>query len=200
MTMTSPPAGPGDEAGQTRKLPTDAELLEQANHGDQAAFREIVNRHARYLYGVAHSLVSNTADAEDVVQETLIGALSSRFRGESSVRTWLVGILVRRAGMHHRTRKRHARNMSLASQEVAAEGFDGRTTPGPSGGPDARMDLAVMLEQLSPEHREVIVLRELEGMTYEQIAATLEVPRGTVESRLHRAREDLRKRFKGYQP
>jgi RNA polymerase sigma-70 factor (ECF subfamily) len=62
------------------------------------------------------------------------------------------------------------------------------------------MDLAVMLEQLSPEHREVIVLRELEGMTYEQIAATLEVPRGTVESRLHRAREDLRKRFKGYQP
>ena len=55
-----------------------------------------------------------------------------------------------------------------------------------------------MLAQLTPEHRQVIILRELQGMSYEEMAQALDVPRGTVESRLHRAREELRKRFKGY--
>jgi RNA polymerase sigma-70 factor (ECF subfamily) len=63
---------------------------------------------------------------------------------------------------------------------------------------DAKMDLSVMLQTLSPEHRQVIVLRELQQMSYEEMADALGVPRGTVESRLHRAREELRKRFKGY--
>ena len=199
MTMTSPPAA----SGETRKLPTDAELLGQVGQGNQAAFRELVNRHGRYLYGVAHSLSGNAADAEDLVQETLIGALNSRFRGESTVRTWLVGILVRRAGMLHRTRRRHARTLSLLShqsEQAPGAAAELRAAPESSDGTDARLDLSVMLQRLSPEHRQVIVLRELEGMTYEQIAAALDVPRGTVESRLHRAREDLRKRFQGYQP
>ena len=65
-------------------------------------------------------------------------------------------------------------------------------------GSDARLDLAVMLEALSPEHRKVIVLREVEGLSYDEMAAALGVPRGTVESRLFRAREELRKKFKGY--
>jgi RNA polymerase sigma factor (sigma-70 family) len=60
---------------------------------------------------------------------------------------------------------------------------------------DARMDLAGMLERLSEEHREVVVLREIEGMSYEEMSAVLGVPRGTVESRLHRAREQLKRLF-----
>ena len=63
---------------------------------------------------------------------------------------------------------------------------------------DHRTDVTAMLKTLSAEHREVIVLRELEGMSYGEIAAALGVPQGTVESRLYRARQELRERFKGY--
>jgi RNA polymerase sigma-70 factor, ECF subfamily len=159
----------------------------------------LVNRHGRYLYGIAQGLSGNAADADDIVQETLIGALNSKFRGESSVRTWLVSILVRRAGMLRRSRKRYAGTLALAgSDEKESVPQPGVRSEEP--GADAKLDLAVMLKALSPEHRQVIVLRELEQMSYEEIAAVLGVPRGTVESRLHRAREDLRKKFKGYQP
>jgi RNA polymerase sigma-70 factor (ECF subfamily) len=190
MDMTAPPAASGDASGEPGKVPTDAELLTQTGQGNEAAFRELVNRHGRYLYGVAYSLSGNLADAEDLVQETLIGALSSRFRGESAVKTWLVAILVRQAAMLRRKKR-------------PTEPLTGATDHGERGGEgasEARLDLAVMLQSLSPEHRQVIILRELEGMSYDEMAKTLGVPRGTVESRLFRAREDLRKKFRGYQP
>ena len=178
-------------------MPDDSELLDQIRRGDpaaaQAAFRALLGRHARYLYGVAHSLTAgNASDAEDLVQETLIGALTGHFRGESSVRTWLVRILVNRAAMLRRSRWRRP--------EVPEERSDRPASPASAGTSpvDAKLDLTTMLAALTPEHRQVIVLRELEGLSYEQIAAALHVPRGTVESRLYRAREELRKRFKGY--
>jgi RNA polymerase sigma-70 factor (ECF subfamily) len=86
-------------------------------------------------------------------------------------------------------RKRsHDRPMESASDAAAND----------TGGAEAKLDLTTMLATLSVEHRAVIVLRELEGMSYEEMAAALGVPRGTVESRLHRAREELRRKFKGY--
>ncbi|HVT90919.1 MAG TPA: RNA polymerase sigma factor [Tepidisphaeraceae bacterium] len=179
-------------SGETRKVPTDAELLEQTGRGEQAAFGELVNRHGRYLYGIARGLTgNNAADAEDLVQETLIGVLNSRFRGESAVRTWLVSILVRRAAMLRRSRKRQAGWIENPAAEPAVR-------QQATGQSEARLDLAMMLEALSPEHRQIIILRELEQMSYEEMAKELGVPRGTVESRLFRAREELRKRFKGY--
>jgi RNA polymerase sigma-70 factor (ECF subfamily) len=177
-----------------RRVPDDAELLRRIQD-DPAAFRELVNRHARYLYGIAFSLSGNAADAEDLVQETFAATLTSHFRGEAAVRTWLVQILVRRAAMLRRGRKHPAvaGRVELTDQAAPAK-------RGPSGvaGTDAKLDLAVMLEGLSPEHRQVIVLREVEGLSYEEIAEVLGVPRGTVESRLHRARAELRRKFEGY--
>ncbi len=176
----------------------DDELVRQIASGDEVAFQALIDRHARYLYGIAHGLAGNTADAEDLVQETFTGVLRSRFRGEASVRTWLVQILVRRAGMLRRWRRRKGGHRSL---DATAAGEAAERPPGSAGfftGVDARLDLAIMLRTLSREHRAVIVLREVEGMTYAEIATVLGVPRGTVESRLHRAREELRQRFKGY--
>ena len=175
----------------------DSELLKQIARQDPAGLRALIAQHGQYLYGVAHALTGNAADAEDLVQETLIAVMGAHFRGESSLRTWLVGILVNRASMFRRSmgRRRKHETASVVKSEPRAEARGPIDT---AGSIDAKLDLTAMLESLSPEHREIIVLRELEQMTYEQMAAALHVPRGTIESRLHRAREELRKRFKGY--
>ena len=185
------PAPPSPEQGAG--VSSDVELLRRIGHGDQAAFRDLVERHGRYLYGIAYSLTGNVADAEDLVQETFVAIINSKFRGESAVRTWLVQILIRRAAMLRRSKRRGVAALSSGGETDAAS----VATKG-TGGSDARLDLAVMLDALSSEHRQVIVLRELEGMSYDEMAAALGVPRGTVESRLHRARNELRERFKGY--
>jgi RNA polymerase sigma-70 factor (ECF subfamily) len=186
-----PPAG-NSTAGS---VADDAELLRRIGHGDQAAFGQLVDRHGAYLYGVARALVQSADDADDLVQETFVGVLGSKFRGESQVRTWLVRILINRAAMLRRSKARRGGE----AKEVAGGGESLASTDPPiASGVAAKLDLAAMLEMLSEEHRQVIVLRELEGLSYEEMARTLNVPRGTVESRLHRAREELRRRFKGY--
>ena len=164
-------------------------MLRQAHRGETAALEELIGRHGTYLYGIARSLCGNEHDAEDLVQETFVATLTARFRGESSVRTWLVAILARRAAMLRRSMSRQPLRMDSTGDVAKA--------PEPLAS-DAKVDLAVMLKALSPEHREIIVLRELQQMSYEEIALVLSIPRGTVESRLHRAREQLRLRFKNY--
>ena len=167
----------------------DRELLHGAQD-HQPAFRELLQQHAGYLFGVARAMVRSNADAEDLVQETFLGALKGRFRAESSLRTWLVGILVRQANMLRRSRWHRNRPMSLNVENEIGDPVE------PSSGTDAKLDLARLLEELSPEHRQVIVLRELQGLSYDEMTEILKVPRGTVESRLHRAREQLRLKWK----
>src|ERR1700761_1417131 len=120
-----------------RNSTSDAELLRQGGHGDPAAQQELVDRHARYLFGVAHALSGNAADAEDLVQETFLGALKTRFRGESSMRTWLVRILMRRAGMLRRSRKHDVRNVSL---DVVGEPSSAKQSG--SSAAEAKIDLS----------------------------------------------------------
>jgi RNA polymerase sigma-70 factor (ECF subfamily) len=173
----------------------ETELLRRAARGDASAAGALLERHGRYLYGVAHALTRNAADAEDVVQDTLVAALGGNFRGESSLRTWLVKILVRRAAMLRRSTKRREQRVTLADPD-APPAVDAKS-PG-AGSVEAKLDLSTMLACLSDDHREVILLRELEGLSYEEMSEVLDVPFGTVESRLYRAREELRRRFPGY--
>lgn len=164
----------------------DVQILHRAVRGDERAFAQVVDRHGPYLFGIARTLLTNTADAEDAVQETLAAMLGGSYRGDASPRTWLVSILVRQAAL---IRRKQARWKQETRQPL----------PEPAGSfqqaVDARADLAVMLEKLSEEHRQVLILRELQQMSYDQIARVLHVPRGTVESRLHRAREQLKALF-----
>ena len=163
--------------------------MAQAARGDAGAFHELVDRHADRLFRLAVSLVGNSADAEDVLQETLIGAFRalSGFEGRASVKTWLTRILVNQAA-HFRRRKR-ATGPIPETQPATADR---------AAGSEAKIDVQAAIQQLSPEHRQVIVLRELEQMSYEEIATVLDLPQGTVESRLNRARTALREKLEAY--
>ena len=151
--------------------------------GDSAAMREFLRLHGDYVFGVARTLTNSPADAEDAVQETLAALMTAKFRGDASLRTFLVSIVVRQAALIRRRKRPMIR--------LADDALSGSADP--QSAVDAKLDLAGLLARLSPEHREVLVLREIEGRNYEEMAESLGVPRGTIESRLHRARETLRK-------
>ena len=169
----------------------DRELVSLAKRGDEAAFHEIVERYGSTLYRLAVSLLGNAADAEDALQETFSGAFRAikKFEGRSSLKTWLTRILVNQVSRGHRTR---ARFKAVRLDDAPVSSGDSAEASG------RRMDVLAALESLPPEHREVIALREMQGMSYEEIAEVLGVPRGTVESRLFRARRALRDRLRDY--
>jgi len=168
----------------------DIELLRRGGAGDSAAFHALVDRHAQRLYRLAVSLIGNATDAEDVLQETFIGAFKGlrSFEARSSVKTWLTRILVVQAANWRRSKRR--KSVELVDDSIPAAGENS----------EAGIDVRAAIGKLSPEHREVIVLREFEQMSYEEMAQVLGVPRGTVESRLHRARSEMREKLKDYLP
>ena len=178
----------------------DAELVHRIRGGDESAFRELVNRYGDSLYGLACSVLGNAADADEVLQETFLGAFRrlGAFEGRSSVKTWLVRILLNHASKLRRSRR--VRRAGSLPEQLGPNDNDGGgpQTTSPAAIVESRLDLNAMLAVLSPDHREVIVLRELQQMSYDEIAAALRIPRGTVESRLHRARQELKRRFAGY--
>lgn len=180
---------------------SDLDLLRSSANGDHTAFRALVDRHSEALFRLAQWLSGNRADAEDVLQETFTGAFKSmsRFAGRASVKTWLTQILIRQAS---KMRHRRGRMKIAAHPDPSGGGSGGAGEPwvnSPVSTVDRRIDLALMIEQLPEDHRQVILLREVEGMSYDEISQTLGIPRGTVESRIHRARASLRKLLTGYE-
>ena len=163
----------------------DLELLAAAAAGEEEAFERLVERHGQRLYALAVSLVSSIPDAQDVLQETFLGAFRglAGFKGQASVRTWLTRILVTQAAKCLRDRQRRRRHESTGiGGEVAAAGTDVQKV----------LDVQAALGWLTMEQREVLVLREFEQLSYQKMAEVLGVPQGTVESRLYRAREAMK--------
>jgi RNA polymerase sigma-70 factor (ECF subfamily) len=156
-----------------------------------------VERHSQDLFRLARGFSSNAADAEDAVQDTLISAFRwiGGFDGRSSLLTWMSRILIRRAGKLAKARAR--RNAVSLDQIPEGPGRDVKRT-NDSAGHDLRLDLAAVLPTLAVGFREVIVLREMRGLSYGEIAAVLKIPQGTVESRIHRARIELRRLLCAY--
>src|SRR5687767_10512062 len=141
-------AGPSRVLAGGRVEETDEQLAKKAAWGDHAAFRVLAERHAAYLLRVATSLVGSEADAEDVVQHTLVGAYKglAGFRGGSSVKTWLTGIAVRQAARWRRTRSR-AKAVSLSPEAGDDDTGAGRgagagpRAPSAAAAVEARMDV-----------------------------------------------------------
>jgi RNA polymerase sigma-70 factor (ECF subfamily) len=173
----------------------DKELAAQAAEGDIDAFGGLFERYAREVYRLALSLGHRRPEAEDLMQDTFLAALEGigRFEGRSSFRTWIMAIVFRQSSRHRRYRAMRAMEPYDEASSIMAISQDA----GPRHA--QRLDVHAMLDSLSDEHRAVLVLRELQGMSYDEMALTLQIPRGTVESRLFRARNLLRERYDEYQ-
>ncbi len=180
----------------------DPELVERARQGDHQAFRKLADMHGRDAYQLARRIVGNHEDAEEVVQEALLKAYRKldRFRGGSKFYTWLYRIVyneaidrVRKAG-----RNRSVDYDDAIGRHEEANGATELLPPRMDADPDVvqkRRELKEQMEtalaQLSEAHQAVIVLREVKGLTYEEIAEVVGCPKGTVMSRLHHARKHM---------
>jgi len=182
------------------------ELVASCRAGDPAAFARLVQRHEGMVYGLAARLLGDAEEARDVAQEVFLQVyrMLDRFEGRSSLKTWVYRIAVNQCHNRRRFWRRRRRDREEALEEglLAARATGGRPEREPGPYEEAlrreraeRVQAALL--QLSFEHRSVLVLREVEGLTCEEVAAALGVPEGTVKSRLSRAREAMRVRLQG---
>ncbi len=181
---------------------TDEKLVRQVVDGDGDAFTAIVRRYQDRLYSTLYRLVGSPEDARDLLQEAFVKAYRhlDRFEGASSLYTWLYRIAVNTGLSHRRKRKR----VYLSLSEPFEEDGPGRTWEDPSADDPADPVMSAetealvqrALDALDGEHRTVVILRDIQQLDYAAIAEILDVPAGTVKSRLHRARLMLRDRLK----
>jgi RNA polymerase sigma-70 factor (ECF subfamily) len=186
---------------------TDMALVQSAQQGDTAAFEKLFVRYRARAYAVAVGMLKQPEDAMDVVQEAFIKAYRylPRFQGASTFYTWLYRIVVNQA-IDHMRRKRRAPSVNFEDHvQNSPESVQLAGMPTVEALPFARSEeeelqskLQEALSELPEHHRAVVVLREIEGMSYEEIASVLGVPRGTVMSRLFHARRKLQVRLHDY--
>ena len=188
--------GPADER-RAAEVDPDLASLERARAGDNGAFEALVLRYQARIVNYASAMVHDAGAAEDVAQETFVRAWRGlgRFRGESTFKTWLYRIATNVARTHLDRRGRRAR-IADRSLDDEAEPLQAGDVPSPA--PDAETALARReaidraLSELPDELRQALVLRDVEGLDYKEIAGVTGAPIGTVESRIFRARRRLR--------
>lgn len=198
-----------DVAGEAGTPEGDARLVEAVKRGDQKAFRALFERYQRRVFSIAYGFVRNPEDAMDLVQEAFVKVhrhLDS-FQGNSSFYTWLYRITVN-VCIDRIRRERKRRSVEYddgVAHEDAAESETPvvSTTTGVSparalGQKELAQKIDEASRKLSPAHMEILILREVDGLSYEELAEVLDIPKGTVMSRLFHARHNLAKHLKDY--
>jgi RNA polymerase sigma-70 factor (ECF subfamily) len=172
-------------------------LIDECLRGDTAAFGELVRRYQERLFNTVYRLVDNAEDARDVVQEAFLNAYQSldSFKGDSRFFTWLYRIAINTA-ISLKRKQRAGRNIEAGRNgDGGVEPLDASEFSRPGHALEQAEEehrIQSALNRLSPEHRAVLILKDIEGQKYEQMAEILQVPIGTIRSRLHRARAELR--------
>lgn len=175
----------------------DRRLIADSLNGQSAAFGELVRRYQDRLYNAIYRVVDNPDDALDVVQEAFVSAYQSlnHFKGDSEFFTWLYRIAFN-AAISQRRRKRVVLSLDWRGEDrQGPEPVDESVDVSPGASMERSEDEQMLnraIQKLPVEYRSVLVLKEIEGRKYEEIADILDVPIGTVRSRLHRARLELR--------
>jgi RNA polymerase sigma-70 factor, ECF subfamily len=186
------------------------QFIEKLKRGDAAAFEKLVNERSGEIYGLLYRLTENAEEARDLTQETFLRAFQSinNFRGESDLRTWIYRIAINQARNRWRWWRRRRREATVSIDEPEIGG--GRlglvaTLKSPTARDpeqhtlqnERERALQKALSGLRRVYRETVILRDIEGFAYEEIANTLNISVGTVKSRLARGRQELRRKLEG---
>jgi RNA polymerase sigma-70 factor, ECF subfamily len=203
-------AGAAASADDRLHSSAEVQFLERLRAGEAAAFNHLVEERHADIYALLYRLTEDPEEARDLTQETFLQAFRhlAGFRGEADLRTWLYRIAVNQARNRWRWWKRRRRDRTVSLDAPASEAGDTPLSAGlPSrdaGDPEEQAlarererALLSALRTLSRAYREVIVLRDIEGLSYEEVALALEINVGTVKSRLSRGRSELRRRLEG---
>ncbi len=186
----------------------DAELIKRFNQGEAAVFEVLVNRYLNKAYQIAFGILGGKEDAEEVAQDVFVRIYKAlpKFRGDSEFSTWMYRIAVNLAKNKYRwnksrgAKKNISMNEALGTDENSQSLEDRIADDSPK--PDAKADfdefennVMAEIQKLPHLYKEALVLRNIEDMSYEDIAKTLNCKLGTIKSRIARAREELRKRL-----
>lgn len=184
--------------------PADSLLLEGLRRGDEQAYEALIERFQHPVYSLVFRLMTDPSDAGDVVQEVFLKVFRGvgAFRGQSSLKTWVYRIAVNEANNHRRWFSRR-RGQEIGLDEEQGDGTTFEQTLADQG--RSPFEIAVdhetqawieaALQDVKPAFREAVVLRDIEGLAYEEIAEILQISLGTVKSRILRGREALRDRL-----
>ena len=185
-------------------LPEEDALVSALSQGAEEAYEILIQRYQQPVYNLVCRLMNDPADAPDIVQEVFLKVFRSiaAFRGNSSLKTWIYRIAVNEAYNHRRWFSRHQRQEVALVEEGAQNYAENLTDPGRSPYEQAldhetRAMVEKALEKLNPKFRAAVVLRDIEDLSYEEVAVVLDVSLGTVKSRILRGREALRKILEG---
>lgn len=180
-------------------------LVKQSMQGETRAFEELVSQYHNKVYALAYRYMGNEEDAYDMAQETFIKAFRSlrSFKGNSSFSTWLYRVTTNVCLDELRRRKRRIVAISLDEPLATQEGDEvEKEIADSSPGVDILYEqkefsqyIQQLLNEMKPEHKTAIVLRDVMGFSYEEIAEIMNCSMGTVKSRISRAREGLRKKI-----
>lgn len=204
------PGMSASEPGREELTNEDHELVLRAQKGDARAFEQLVVRYQRKVYAVAFGMVRNRQDALDITQEAFIKVhrYLANFQGSSSFYTWLYRIVVNLAIDHLRKggkgppldyddRVRRDESNTAGDPSILPS-ILGSNPAKALGRKELLEQMQKALDALPPYHRAVIVMRELEGMSYKEMAKAMQVSKGTIMSRLHHARHKLQKLLEDY--
>lgn len=189
---------------------SEAWLIERAQQQDESAFDQIVELYADKLYNYIVRMLGNSQDAEDVLQEVFLRAYQGlpQFDGRASLSTWLFRIATNLCIDHYRKQERRVKTVSLyreraddSEDENEEWEFPDMQTPDPM---QAVLDKELQevveraVQELSPKLKTILLMYDVEGLSYEEIAQALGIPMGTVKSRLHLARTEIQKKVSAY--
>ena len=183
---------PGEE-------PADRDLIDRARRGDRDAFGILVVRHQDRIYNAVLRFCGDAGDAAEVVQRAFVNAWRrlDSFKGDSAFSTWMYRIAFNESvSLRREGGRRRLQSLDGRDGESAPVAADDRRPSDRLESEENRRKVQEALNQLEPGERKILILKELEGRSYDEIAEILEIPKGTVRSRLFRARESLRERLK----